>query len=412
MSLSNKNHGLFEQKLSTSRSVSPFLLKSFHQSCARSKELARFATYYEKLLKPEKETNTKIQRALQRLNRIEVTTAYPLLLNFYEDYAHCRISAEEFVVLLEVIENFIIRRFVSNIASNQLNKVFPTLYRQIKDKYAENSIEGLKSVLQTRYYSKDVEFRQRLLDTRLYGNGDGAIKTKLILESIEEFYQHKEQVNFDNLTIEHIMPQTLTEGWREELGDDWAVRYDLLLHTLGNLTLTGYNSALSNSSFEEKKELLKESHLEMNKYFKHKHSWRYEDIEQRANDLADTALAIWPYFGEDKIERGIQKKGSITSPKVLSIFGEIFAVQTWRDVLEQTMNVIADMEPEAFEKIQKQFPRYIGTDKSRFRETRNLKNGMFIEVNLSSHDVQKLCLQALVTAGLTANDWEIELRDN
>jgi len=373
------------------------------------KDLARFATYYEKLLNPKKEEHTKIQKALHRLNRIEVTTAYPLLLNFYDDYAQNRISTEEFITLIKTIENFIIRRFVSNIATNQLNKVFPTLYGQIKDKYPQNYVDGLKRTLQTKYYPKDVEFKQRLLDTRLYGSRDGAGKTKLILESIEEFYQHKEQVDFDDLTIEHVMPQTLTEQWREELGTDWEVRYDLLLHTLGNLTLTGYNSALSNGSFEEKKEWFKKSHLEMNKYFKDKHFWRYEDIEQRAAELADTVLAIWPYFGEDKIEKGLQKKGNASSPRILSILGENFVVQTWRDVLEQTMNVIADIEPDAFLDISKQFSRYVSTDKNRFRETRRLKNGMFVEVNLSSHDIQRLCNQALIVAGLAADDWKVEL---
>ena len=176
------------------------------------KELTRFASYYEKLLDPEKETHIKIQKALQRLNRIEVTTAYPLLLNFYDDYAQGRLSSNDFVALLQLIENFMIRRFVCNIASNQLNKVFPPLYGQIKSRYQSDSIAGLKSILQTKNYPKNAEFRTRLLDAKLYGGGDRGIKSKLILETLETFYQHKEQVDFDGLSIEHIMPQTLTDA--------------------------------------------------------------------------------------------------------------------------------------------------------------------------------------------------------
>ncbi len=376
------------------------------------KELARFADYYENLLHPEKEPQAKLQRALQRLNRIEVTTAYPLLLNFYDDYYHARISLDEFITLLQLIENFMIRRFVCNVATNQLNKVFPSLYGQIKNRYASNAIEGLKSILQTKNYPKDAEFRTRLLDAKLYGGGDRAIKTKLILETLEEFYQHKEQVNFENLSIEHVMPQTLTESWRNELGEDGDTTHELLLHTLGNLTLTAYNSELSNDSFAAKKLRLKESHLEMNKYFNHKQTWGREDIERRSADLVDMALMIWPYFGEEKAEHVTQKKGVSASPKALSILGQDFVVQSWRDVLVQTMNSISDIEPESFDEIKQQFSRFIGQDKKRFRETRQLKNGLFVEVNLSSQDIQRFCFQSLAVAGLTTEDWKIELETN
>lgn len=73
------------------------------------------------------------------------------------------------------------------------------------------------------------------------------------------------------------------------------------------------------------------------------------------------------------------------------------------------MNIIADLEPEDFEQIKKQFPRFIGEDKKRFRETRQLKNGIFVEVNLSSQEIQRFCFQALAVAGLTMDDWKVEI---
>jgi uncharacterized protein with ParB-like and HNH nuclease domain len=372
------------------------------------KELARFAGYYEKLLHPEKETNAKIQKALQRLNRIEVTTAYPLLLNFYDDYSKNRITVEDFVLILSLIENFMIRRFVCNIATNQLNKVFTPLYVQIKNRYPSNVVAGLKMILQTKNYPKNAEFRARLLDAKLYGGGDRAIKTKLILETLEEFYHHKEQVIFDRLSIEHVMPQTLTESWRNQLGDDWETTHELLLHTIGNLTLTAYNAELSNDSFEAKKVRLNESHLELNKYFEDKQTWKREDIEKRSADLADRVLAVWPYFGDEKTEQLSHKKANPTSPKALYILGQSFAVQSWRDVLEQTMNIIADLEPEKFDQIMHHFPRFVGRDKMKFREMRQLKNGMFIVVNLSSQDIHRFCFQVLETIDLSAEDWSVE----
>jgi uncharacterized protein with ParB-like and HNH nuclease domain len=373
------------------------------------KELLRFSDYYKKLLSPEYETNSEIRKLLSRLNRFEVNTAYPFLLNCYDDYSQGKISAEEFIDILRVIENYLIRRFVCNVPTHGLNKIFPSLYVNIKNKGFGREVDGLKKVLQTKGYPKDMEFKSRLMDAKLYGAGDRAIKTKLILESIEESYGHKEQISFDNLSIEHIMPQTLTEYWQNHLGDDWEITYELLLHTIGNLTLTAYNSELSNDDFESKKKRLCESHLEMNKYFKDKKSWKKEDIEKRSEHLAERALSIWHYFGDDITEQQNTTEVTGTTPKKLWILGQSFDVQTWRDVLEQTMNTIADLEPDKFEQIIQQFPRMIGRDKKKFRAVRELKNGAFIEVNLSAKNIQRFCFQILEAVELTADDWKVEV---
>jgi hypothetical protein len=388
-----------------------FSLKDFigeEDALRHLQKLARFASYYKKLLQPEAEPNPGVRRALQRINRLEVTTTYPFLLNCYDDYYHNRISVYTFIDILKVIENYIIRRFVCNISANTLNKIFPPLYSQIRTKDNDNFVDGLKAAIQTKGYPKDREFRLRLIDAKLYGSGDRAIKTKLILESIEESYHHKEKMYFDALTIEHIMPQTLTEYWQNHLGADWEITYELWLHTLGNLTLTAYNPELSNDTFEEKKDHLNNSHLEMNKYFKDQSSWKREDIERRASYLADLALTIWPYFGNEGIDSHEQTNVTGTTPRTAWILGQHFRVQSWRDVLEQTMNTIAELEPEKFGQIIQQFPRFVGQDKKKFRATRELKNGAFIEVNLSAQDIQKICFQMLETIDLAAEDLRVE----
>jgi len=373
------------------------------------KGLARFAKYYQKLLYPEKETNIEIQRALQRINRLEVTTAYPFLLNCYHDYDESRISAAEFITVLKVIENFIVRRFVCNIATKSLNKIFPTLYLQSRDKSYDSISNGVKAVLQTKDYPKNTEFKSRLIDAKLYGAGDRVTKTKLILEALEESYQHKESVPFVTLTIEHVLPQTLTEYWQNHLGNDWETAYELLLHTIGNLTLTAYNSELSNSSWERKKEFLNNSHLELNKYFADKSSWKREDIERRSSYLADIALTVWPYFGDEKTEQHEQKNVTGTTPTRVCILGQYFTAHSWRDVLERTMNTIAELEPEKFEQIMHQYPRLVGRDKKKFKATRELNNGTYIEVNLSAHEIQRFCFQMLETIDLSAEDLLVEV---
>jgi uncharacterized protein with ParB-like and HNH nuclease domain len=374
------------------------------------KELKKYSGYYQKLKYPEFETETDLQQMFRRLNRIEVTTAYPLLLNFYSNYAEGKIDKTGFVTILKTLENYLIRRFVCNIATNQLNKIFPTVYPSIQAKHSENIIEGFKTILQSKGYPKDNEFFLRFRETKFYGGGDRVIKTKLILETIERNFNHKEVVPFDNLSVEHVMPQTLSEWWQEHLGNEWDETHELYLHTIGNLTLTAYNTELSNDDFLTKKRTLNESHLEINKYFYEIPHWTRTEIETRAESLAKKALEIWNYFGQENSSPTDIQEVTGTTPTGLKILGQHFEVKSWRDVMEQTLNVIADLEPEKFEVIAHNFPRYLGKDKNKFRAIRQLENGYFIEVNLSAQSIQKLCYQAMETIELTSDEWEVTVQ--
>src|SRR5690606_27646427 len=149
------------------------------------KEIAVFAKYYQKLLEPSLEKDKNLRNALRRLNRLEVTTTYPFLLNCYDDYINDKISADELVEIVKTLENFVIRRFVCNVPTNQLNKIFPVLYAQAQLQSSSNLALGVKNILQARNYPKDAEFRTRLIESKLYGAGHRAGKTKLILESLE-----------------------------------------------------------------------------------------------------------------------------------------------------------------------------------------------------------------------------------
>ena len=373
-------------------------------------KLKKYSTYYQKLIHPEFETEPELQKYLRRLNRIVVTTAYPLLLNFYNDYVDNKITKDEFVIILKTLENYLIRRFVCNIPTNQLNKIFPTVYPQIEAKFPTDIIEGFKNILQSKGYPKDNEFFLRFKETKFYGGGDRQIKTKLILETLEESFAHKEEVLFENLTIEHIMPQTLSEWWQQHIGNDWEETHDLFIHTIGNLTLTAYNTELSNDDFPTKQETYKESHLELNKYFGNLKSWTRAEIEQRADILAKQAVKIWGYFGQENSILTNMQEVTGTIPIGLKILGQNFKVESWRDVLQQTLNTIADLEPEKFVVIANNFPRYVSVDKNKFRAIRELNNGYFIEMNLSAQSIQKLCHQAMETIELTSEDWRIEVR--
>ncbi|HEY9850251.1 MAG TPA: DUF262 domain-containing protein [Leptolyngbyaceae cyanobacterium] len=376
------------------------------------KDLCVFSEYYSIFLNPERESNEIVRKYLHRLNRLDIATVYPFLLNCYDDWVKNRITQEEFVSVLQVIENFILRRFVCNIQTRGLNRIFALLYSQVSKStnlVSDNFVDRLKLTLQSRDYPKDAEFRDRLLDVKLYG-GNRSEKGKLILESIEESFKHKEQVSFDGLSIEHIMPQTLNDWWKKHLGEDWAITHELLQHTLGNLTLTAYNSELYNSGFELKKERFQNSHLELNKYFQSQTSWYRENIEKRAGYLADIAMQIWSYFGDESAQPSyINSSITGTTPKRLYFFGQEYTVKSWRDVLEVTMNTVADLEPDYFKEIMQQFPRFIGWNEKDFHNTRQLHNGVFIEVKLSAQDIHTFCMKVIETAEISAEEWRVEV---
>lgn len=371
------------------------------------KELQRYSVYYQRLIYPEFEPDFELQKYFRRLNKIEVTTAYPLLLNIYGSYSENKISKAAFISILKTLENYLIRRFVCNVPTNQLNKIFTAVYPQLIAKHKDNFAEGIKMILQSRGYPKDNEFYSRFKEAKFYGGGDRQIKTKLILETLEESFAHKETVPFDNLTIEHVMPQTLSEWWQNHLGDEWEETHELFLHTIGNLTLSAYNIELSNDDFTTKKQTYNESHLDLNKYFSPIASWTRSEIEKRAEVLANQSLEIWSYFGQEKTASSDLTEVTGTTPTELRILGQRFQVQTWRDVLEQTLNTVADLEPDKFEIIAHNFPRYIGKDKNKFRAIRQLQNGYFVEVNLSAQNIQKFCYQAMETIELTSEDWSV-----
>jgi uncharacterized protein with ParB-like and HNH nuclease domain len=374
-------------------------------------ELSKFSFYYQRLLQPEFEPNKDIQKYLKRLNRLDVTTCYPLLLNFYNIYDEKLLSSNQFVEILQVLENYLIRRAICNIPSNQLNKIFPELFKQIERDYPNDFVFGLKSILQTKGYPKDIDFLENLQKIKFYGGSPLNSRTQLILESIEESFGHREIINFETTktSIEHIMPRHPDEDWRKELGEDWQLIHESYVDDLGNLTLTaiGYNSEMSNNSFYIKKKTLKESHLELNRYFDDIKVWNKDEIEKRSEYLAKKCLEIWSYFGITN--EPVTNSDDITgkTPTGLWILSQNFQVQSWRDVLENTLNVIAELEPEKFEVIAQKYPRFLSLDENKFKNSRKQKNGYFFEVKLSAKDIHKFCLSAIREIDLTDDDWKV-----
>jgi uncharacterized protein with ParB-like and HNH nuclease domain len=114
-----------------------------------------YAEFYQKLISPEYEKEVSIKNALMRIKQFNVTTAYPFLLKCYNDYENKKFTVQQFVEIIETLENFVMRRFICDIKTNELDSIFNALYKKITLDYSDNFIQGMKSILQTKHYPKD-----------------------------------------------------------------------------------------------------------------------------------------------------------------------------------------------------------------------------------------------------------------
>jgi hypothetical protein len=219
------------------------------------------------------------------------------LLNIYDDYEQKYIPLAEFEKILQYIESYLIRRWFVGIPSKGMNKTFVSLYQQLKKQhpYINANIVRMKLVgfERSQVWPSDEDLYKSVIEQSIYASNRDNKRIKFVLRSLQETLT-KERVDFSNLTVEHVMPQTLTKDWVNTLGPNASEINKKWGDTLGNLTVTAENSEMSNKSFEEKLKFLNKSNLSLNNYFRDVKRWNDEDIQCRARHLADLALEIWP----------------------------------------------------------------------------------------------------------------------
>lgn len=255
--------------------------------------LYRYSRYYVRIALL-KEDDPAISRKLKEITKLKIDTSYPFLLAVYGDFEEEIITKEEFLEIIDMVSNYVFRRAICGIPTNSLNKTFATIYKRIR---RESYLESVKAafILMDGYrrFPSDTEFAKELQIKDVYNFRS----RNYLLESLENHYR-KELVNAENYTIEHILPQNqnLSNEWRDELGQDWERIKAKYLHSLGNLTLTGYNSELSDRPFYEKKSIpggFDRSPLFLNESVRAEAQWNEDAILRRATILAERACIVW-----------------------------------------------------------------------------------------------------------------------
>lgn len=330
----------------------------------------------------KKEADKDLNKALSFLVDLEMDVVYPLLLELYSDYSDGVLSKQDFIPIIALTESYICRRAVCGLGTNSLNKVFLSFTKHIqKDEYFKSLKAHFGYLTEKQRFPNNDEFKKLFITIDFYNFQ----KKEYFFERLENF-NTKEPVNTEKCNIEHIMPQTLNLEWKRDLGENFQAIHDKYLHTIGNLTLTGYNPEYSNKSFQEKRDMkngFKQSSLKLNQSLKDLEVFGEKEIEERANDLADWALKIWTYpnLDAETLEEYKSKKAKkaydLSSYKFSSDSRELF------DILRKEIKAL---DERITEKFNQDYISYM-FDKN-FVDIVPLKNGLKLYLNMPFNELQ------------------------
>ena len=285
------------------------------------------------------ESEADLKSAFHDLKELRVDVAYPFLLELYHDYKIGLLAKVDLLRAIRLIEAYVFRRAICAIPTNSLNKTFATFTKAIdKDRYLESIQAHFLSLPSYRRFPSDEEFQRDLRTRDLYN-----IRIRGYWLRRLENHKRKERVDVDEYTIEHLLPQNenLSESWRKDLGGEWKSIQATWLHTLGNLTLTAYNSEYSDRPFLEKRDMpkdpekgLRHSPLKLNLGLGSLDFWNEETIKARAGRLAEMALDVWesPFLTPEVLES--------YKPKSKSSSG--YSIEDHRHLNTPTMRALFD----------------------------------------------------------------------
>ena len=275
--------------------------KLYHLNCEFStirelcQDLLTYAKYYTDMVF-KRSSNPALKSLYEDINDLRMEVSYPFLLKVHNDYAEGIISEDDLKLIIRLCISYVFRRSICDIPTNSLNKTFATLKNEIKPDDYVNSIKAF-FVMRNDYkeFPDDDKFAAAFVSRDIY-----TMRSRNFILSHLENYGNKAPIIIENYTIEHIMPQNsiLSLEWQQMLGAKWREVQKTYLHTIGNLTLTAYNSEMSDHPFMVKMDMeggFKESALRLNAYVVKLNEWNEQTIKERAALLADKAKQIWAY---------------------------------------------------------------------------------------------------------------------
>lgn len=357
------------------------------------KDIYQYSKYFVNLtFQTEKEK--EINHILKDISSLKVDVSYPFLLEVYDDYSKQKISKEDFISILKLVESYVFRRAICGVPTNSLNKTFATLSKEInKDRYLESVLALISLKDSYKRFPNNEEFTRELRVKDFYNFRN----RNYLLRKLEN-YLRKEIIDIESYTIEHIMPQNenLSSEWRKDLGENWEEVQRTYLHTLGNLTLTRYNSELSDKPFKEKRDLeggFADSPLRLNKGLGQLQEWNEQEIVERGKRLAERAILVWSYPELSEQVISAYKKKPTQSENIkysISDFSELTGGML--DLFEKLRKRICNIDSSVREEFKKLYIAYKTT--TNFVDIVPQKSKLRLSLNIAFneiHDPNQIC---------------------
>jgi hypothetical protein len=375
-------------------------------------DLHRHGMFYATFVDSTRETDGELAERLDRVRRLKVTVAYPFLLRVFDASDDGSLSREQQLETIDVLESFVIRRSICNMPTNQLRRMLPPVF-DAAGGAGPLFVDGLRKQLGGKRCPDDESFLAALSTEPLYSTAEKNTRLRLILERLERSFDHKEPADISKATIEHVMPQTLTEAWQQELGDGAPEHWACLLHTLGNLTLTGYNAELSNQPYELKQNSLAESHFELNRHFAEVARWTPDAIVNRGRALAKRALKIWGDVGRASVSIEREKRATVTPLKIR--FRDVQQpVVNWKDAFIKLLEHFDASSPGLLLRIATEKTMYavIAMNGDRFRRSKAQIGEVCINTHASAAQLQDWCRKVAEIGNFGAVEYDFVMADD
>lgn len=306
-----------------------------------------------------------VDARLRRLNLLKQDVVLPLFMPLLAEYRAGTITERDLAASIRIVESYLFRRFICELPTNALNKVFATLYKDVRKlrtssaTFAEVLAYSLERRTGSGLFPNDEQFRDDFATRNLYKVQ--ADRRRYIFECLENLDSNDTRdisnaLERGDLSVEHIMPQTLNDGWKEHLGFESESIHQTWVHRIGNLTITGYNSVYSNSSFQNKKNMesgFSVSPYRLNAGVKSADSWGVEELTLRSNLLTNDAVGYWEYpeitFVPPAVQLPVEPMGTDTDFTNRAIAAFEFedtkaTVRSWQDFLVQVLQLLVLMD--------------------------------------------------------------------
>lgn len=400
--------------------------KAYKQKCVDGteellKEMYEYSKHYFTLL-VGKTGNKDLDDCIFRLNWLETSVTRPFFLEVLRLEAEQRLRSDEVCEIFRTVETFLFRRQICDVPTNALNKIFLVLHKEIMkfDGTTENYLNKFKYAIGTKknrgVFPTDADFAAAFKTRQIY-KMNPRLRT-YTLERLENFGTRETtdvygKIDTGDLSIEHIMPQTLMPSWIDALGEDYEEIHETWLHRIGNLTITAYNSKYSNNSFEDKLTMqngFRQSRFHLNKWIAEQNEWGESQIIERSELLAKQALEVWPMLDTKAFKPAEKAKSTVTLDDDvcftgMQISGFIFrgveqATLSWISMYEEVLRQLHSIDKSILAKLASvkdpdiRLSQYFASSADELRDATELDVGIFFTRKINT-DMKVLILREL-----------------